>query len=255
MPFPSAHPVRSRRVDDSQVIDPRPGGAFIHPIGTGSDVDPRVLVEQHPTPSTELSMTILQNTRFRVAAGIAAVVLAVAAIGAGTYAAFNDTESGPDGAIASGTLDLVVGAAPGTVNLFSATNIKPGFTQDVTFQVGNTGSIPGTLTSTMLMTGADVTCTEPEYAAEGVGAGACAALGNLQEQMTVAVVAGPNGAVAAAPLSQFVTSGLPLPGTLAPGASTTYTLRFAFPDLAGTTNNRAQGDSINITSTFNLVQA
>jgi hypothetical protein len=35
-------------------------------------------------------MTILQNTKFRIAVGIAAVVLAAAAIGAGTYAAFSD---------------------------------------------------------------------------------------------------------------------------------------------------------------------
>jgi spore coat-associated protein N len=200
-------------------------------------------------------MTILQNTRFRIAVGIAAVVLAAAAIGAGTYAAFSDTETGPNGTLASGTLDLVVGATPGTLNLFSATNMKPGTSQDATFQVSNTGSLPGTLTSALSVTGADVTCTEPEYVAEGVAAGACAPGGNLQEQMTVQVVAGPNGPAAAVPLSQFVTAGLPLPGTLAAGASANYTLRFAFTDLPGTTNNKAQGDSVAITSTFNLVQA
>lgn len=44
-----------------------------------------------PVPPTESnSMTILQNTKFRIAVGIAAVVLAAAAIGAGTYAAFSD---------------------------------------------------------------------------------------------------------------------------------------------------------------------
>jgi predicted ribosomally synthesized peptide with SipW-like signal peptide len=99
-------------------------------------------------------MTILQNTRFRIAVGIAAVVLAAAAIGAGTYAAFSDTEDGPNGS-----------------------------------------------------------------------------------------------------MSQFLTSGLPLPGTLGANATTTYTLRFALPDLSGTTNNKVQGDSINLTSTFDLVQA
>jgi spore coat-associated protein N len=195
-------------------------------------------------------MSILQNTRFRIGAGVAAVVLAVAAISAGTYAAFTDTEAGPGGTIASGTLDLEVGAAPGTVSLFSASNIKPGFSQDVTFRVTNSGSVPGTLSSTLLMTGADVTCTEPEREAEG---GSCAAVGDLQEQMTVAVVAGPGGPVAAAPVGLFVSTGLPSPGTLAAGATETYTLRFALPDL--TTNNRVQGDSVTITSTFNLVQA
>lgn len=200
-------------------------------------------------------MTILQNTRFRLAVGIAAVVLAVAAIGAGTYAAFSDTETGPDGRIATGTLDLVVGAQGGTVNLFNATNIKPPFSQDVTFQVTNSGSLPGNLSSSIFFTGADVTCTEPEYVAENVAAGACAPSGNLQEQMTVAVVAGPGGAVPAAPISTLVTNGLPSAGTLDPGATATYTLRFTLPDLSGTTNNRVQGDSISITSTFNLIQA
>ncbi len=101
-------------------------------------------------------MTILQNTKVRRAAGIAAVVLVVAEIGVGTYAAFSDTEQGPGGTITSGTLDLVVGAAPGTVELFIATSIAPGFTRDVTFQVTNAGSVPGTLSSTLQLTGADV---------------------------------------------------------------------------------------------------
>ena len=199
-------------------------------------------------------MSILQNTRFRVTIGIVAVVLAVAAIGAGTYAAFSDTEAGPDGTVAAGTLDLVVGAAPGTVSLFSAANIKPGFSQDVTFQVSDTGSLPGALSSQLTLSGTDGTCTEPEYVAEGVAAGACAVNGNLQEQVTVAVVSGPGGPVAAAPVSQFVSTGLPSAGTLTAGASQAYTLRFALPDLAGTVNNKVQGDTITISSTFNLIQ-
>jgi spore coat-associated protein N len=199
-------------------------------------------------------MSILQSTRARVTIGIVAVVLAVAAIGAGTYAAFSDTEAGPDGTVAAGTLDLVVGAAPGTVSLFSAANIKPGFSQDVTFQVSNTGSLPGSLSSQLTLSGTDGTCTEPEYVAEGVAAGACAPNGNLQEQMTVAVVSGPGGPVAAAPVNQFVTNGLPSAGTLAAGANQAYTLRFALPDLAGTVNNKVQGDTITISSTFNLIQ-
>jgi spore coat-associated protein N len=199
-------------------------------------------------------MTILQNTRFRVAVGIAAVVLAVAAIGVGTYAAFNDVETGPDAKITAGTLDLVVGAAPGSVSLFTATNIKPPFSQDVTFRVQNTGSLPGSLSSSIIFTGSDGgICTEPEYVAEGVAAGGCAVNGNLQEQMTVAVTAGPGGPVAAAPISTLLTNGLPSAGTLAPGASVDYTLQFVLPDR--TDNNKVQGDSISITSTFNLVQA
>jgi hypothetical protein len=172
------------------------------------------------TPTGSNSMTILQNTGFRIAVGTAAVVLAAAAIGAGTYAAFSDPR-------------------PARTEPSPAARL--------------TWSLPGALTSKLTTVGADVTCTEPEYVAEGVAANACNPAGNLQEQMTVAVVAGPNGAVAAAPLSQFLTTGLPLPGTLAAGA-TTYTLRFTLPDLSGTTKNKVQGDSITITSTFDLVQ-
>ncbi|WP_252446662.1 hypothetical protein [Pseudonocardia humida] len=149
----------------------------------------------------------------------------------------------------------MVGAAPGTVNLFAAVDVTPGFTQDVTFTVSDTGSLPGALTSSLIMTGTDGTCTEPEYVAEGVAANACAAAGSLPEQMTVAVVAGPAGPANAVALSAFVTSGLPLPGTLAAGATATYTLRFALPDLAGIVDNKVQGDTIAITSTFNLLQA
>lgn len=69
-------------------------------------------------------MSILQNKRFRVGAGIAAVVLAVAAIGAGTYAAFVDTETGPSGTVAAGTLDLTVGST-GTLELINVSTSRP----------------------------------------------------------------------------------------------------------------------------------
>lgn len=60
-------------------------------------------------------MSILQNTRVRVTVGIVAVVLAVAAIGTGTYAAFSDTEAGPDGTVAAGPA-VRPADEPGTVN-------------------------------------------------------------------------------------------------------------------------------------------
>jgi spore coat-associated protein N len=91
-------------------------------------------------------VTALQNRKVRIGLGIAVVVLALAAIGTGTYAAFLDTEKGPGGSTASGTLDLTVGST-GTTQLFSATNIAPGYTQDVTLSLKNAGSLPGMLTS------------------------------------------------------------------------------------------------------------
>lgn len=199
-------------------------------------------------------MAILQNKRTRFGIGIAAVVIAAGAVGLGSYAAFSDTEAGPGGTVTAGTLDLVAGGGPGTVTLFAAQNIQPGFRQRATFVLTNNGSLPGTLTSNLTVTGRDVTCTEPEAEAEGVAAGACAPGGDLQNQMTVSVVSGPGSPTAPITVGQFATTGLPLTGTVAPGASVTYELQFDLPNLADATNNRVQGDSITLSSSFVLTQ-
>jgi len=199
----------------------------------------------------------LQNRNVRVGLGIAVVVLALAAIATGTYAAFLDTEKGPGGTTASGTLDLTVGST-GTTQLFSATNIAPGYTQDVTLSLKNAGSLPGTLTSTIKVSGADVTCTEPEADAEGVAAGACNRTGDLQNQMTVTVTKGTGSTATttgAVSVAQLVATGLPAAGVVNPGTTVDYTLHFAFPDLTGTENNKAQGDSLTLSSDFLLTQS
>ncbi|MHA6785477.1 TasA family protein [Pseudonocardia saturnea] len=198
-------------------------------------------------------MGVLQNKKVRIGVGIAAVVLAAAALGAGTYAAFVDTETGPGGTVAAGTLDLTVGST-GTLELFAAQNIQPGFSQDATITLRNAGSLPGGVTSTLTVVGADVTCTEPEAEAEGVAAGACAPGGNLQNQMTVSVLRGPGITAPTTPVtvSQFA---LPPAGTLAAGASSDYVLQFVLPNLAGTVNNIVQGDRITVSSNFVLTQS
>lgn len=199
----------------------------------------------------------LQNRKVRIGLGIAVVVLALAAIGTGTYAAFLDTEKGPGGTTASGTLDLTVGST-GTTQLFSATNIAPGYTQDVTLSLKNVGSLPGTLTSKLTLSGADVSCTEPEAEAEGVAAGSCNKSGDLQNQMTVTVtktVGSTSTTTAATTVAQLVATGLPAAGVVSAGGGVDYTLKFAFPDLAGTENNKAQGDSLTLNSDFLLTQS
>jgi spore coat-associated protein N len=199
----------------------------------------------------------LQNRKVRIGLGVAAVVLALAAIGTGTYAAFLDTEKGPGGSTASGTLDLTVGST-GTTQLFSATNIAPGYSQDVTISLKNAGSLPGSLTSKLTVSGADVSCTEPEAEAEGVAAGACSKTGDLQNQMTVVVTKTVGSAVTSTgsmTVAQLATTGLPGAGVMNPGASVDYTLKFVFPDVAGTENNKAQGDSLTLSSDFLLTQS
>jgi spore coat-associated protein N len=201
-------------------------------------------------------MSILQSKKVRIGLGLAVVVLAVAALGAGTYAAFSDSEKGPGGTTASGTLDLTVGST-GTTQLFSATNIAPKYTQDVVLTLNNVGTLPGTLTSTLKVTGADVTCTEPELEAEGKATtGSCNAAGDLQNQMTVSVTKAPGLTAATTPVTMaaFATAGLPAGGTIPAGSSVEYDLHFVFPDLAGVENNKAQGDSVTLSSDFLITQ-
>lgn len=201
-------------------------------------------------------MSVLQNKRVRTGIGIAAVVLAAAALGAGTYAAFLDTETGPGGSVTAGTLDLTVGST-GTTELFKASNIAPGYSQSTVLTLRNTGSLPGTLTSALRVVGADVTCTEPESEAENRPAGSCNPAGDLQNQMTVSVLRGPGVTTATTPVpvAQFTTAGLPAAGVVAAGGSTEYELLFALPNLAGTVNNIVQGDSLTLGSDFTLTQS
>lgn len=200
-------------------------------------------------------MSVLQSKRFRIGIGIAAVALAAAAVGAGTYAAFLDTETGPGGSATAGTLDLTVGGT-GSVDLFSASNIAPGYTQDVVLTLTNVGSLPGTLTSTVQVSGTDGPCTEPEAEAEGRPAGGCDPAGDLQEQMTVSVVRGPGVTTAtpAVPVTELAATGLPT-GTVGAGETVTYELRLTLPNVAGTANNVVQGDGLTLGSAFTLTQS
>lgn len=199
-------------------------------------------------------MSILQNKRFRVGVGVAAVVLAVAAIGAGTYAAFVDTETGPGGTVAAGTLDLTVAGGGANLELIKVSNIQPGFSQNATITLRNVGTLPGGLTSTLQVTGADGVCTEPESEAEGKPVGTCSATGDLQNQLQVAVVRGPS-TTTPVPVSQFVGTGLPAPASIPAGATVEYELQFTLPNLAGVENNKVQGDSMTLTSNFVLTQS
>lgn len=180
-------------------------------------------------------MTILQKNK-KVAAGIgvAAAAAAVLAVGAGTYAAFTDTEAGPGGTLAAGTLSLDVASSPAaTTEVFSAGDIAPGYTSGPrTVTVRNSGTVDGTLSATATV-------------GENLG-------GDLDSQLRVSGNC-TDSAVGFAdqPVSILATgfSGVSLPA----GESTTCTFTFAFPHRAD--NNDAQGDTVSINSTFTLTQA
>ena len=178
-------------------------------------------------------MSILQkNKKLAAGIGVAAVAAAAIALGAGTYAAFTDTEAGPGGTLAAGTLNLDVTSNPaGTLQLFSASNIAPGYDSgDLVFTLTNTGSINGTVTGN-----GDVT--------ENDG-------GNLDQQLLV------SGNCPDTP-TQFVNQPVSILTTgfnaqINAGRSVVCTFRFTFPHRAD--NNDAQGDSVTITSSFEMTQ-
>ncbi|MHA6792589.1 TasA family protein [Pseudonocardia bannensis] len=199
-------------------------------------------------------MSILQKNK-KVAAGIGVTALAAAtiALGTGTYAAFQDTEVGPGGTLAAGTLDLVVGGT-GTETLFSATNVQPGqAVPQKTLTITNSGSVNGSLSGIVTIDGSDTSCTEPEQAEVG---NACSPNGNLQDQLIVTVKGEglPTQGVTV-PLPELTS--FPLPGALPldAGATATYTFDFLLPHLPGTANNKVQSDSLTISTTLNLTQA
>ena len=107
-------------------------------------------------------MSVLQKNK-KVAAGIgvAAAAAAVLALGAGTYAAFSDTEVAPDATFAAGTLNLTVGAPAATPPVLW-TNLAPGSSQTVTVSVDNVGTVDGKLKASFAATGTENGCAEPE---------------------------------------------------------------------------------------------
>lgn len=178
-------------------------------------------------------MSILQkNKKLAAGIGVAAVAAAAVALGAGTYAAFTDTEAGPGGTLAAGTLNLDVSSNPaGTLQLFSASNIAPGYDSGpLVFTLTNTGSINGTVTGNGVVS-------------ENAG-------GNLDEQLLV------SGSCPGTP-SQFTDRTVDILTTgfnaqIDAGQSVVCTFRFTFPDRPD--NNDAQGDSVTITSSFSMTQ-
>lgn len=132
-------------------------------------------------------MAVLQNTNKKKAAaiGVAAIAAATLALGAGTYAAFSDTETGPEATFAAGTLDLTVGGVA-TTSPTSLTNVAPGSVIPLTFQVDNVGSIDGTLSLGLsLISSAENGCAEPESQGPNAADTTCDGAGELPANLEV----------------------------------------------------------------------
>lgn len=82
----------------------------------------------------------IELNRRRVLGGIATVGAASAALGAGTFAYFSDTETSTGNSITAGDLDLTLNSGDGFSYSFD-NNIAPGDSATVSVNLENTGSV------------------------------------------------------------------------------------------------------------------
>ena len=182
-------------------------------------------------------------------------MLALSAIGTGTYAAFLDTEKGPGGTTASGTLDLTIGST-GTAQLFSATNIAPGYTQE--WADPEERRLPARHADQHAQgqrRGRDLHRT----GGGGRGRGG----GRLQQDRRPAEPDDGHRDQGhgldrhddrGLSFAQLVTTGLPAAGVVSPGTTVDYTLHFVFPDLTGTETTKHRVTA-SLNSDFLLTQS
>lgn len=187
-------------------------------------------------------MSILQkNKKLAAGIGVAAVAAAALALGAGTYAAFIDTEAVPANTFAAGSLNLVLGGEV-TAAPFEYSNLKPGSERTQTITIDNTGTLDGTLSFSLAVTGAENSCEEPETDIESTP---CDTDSELTEVLEISV----NGA-AFVPLTSI--SPIDAGPLTAAGGATSYPITVRVPAGAG---NDIMTDSTTITATATLTQS
>lgn len=194
--------------------------------------------------------TVLKNKKVVAGVGIAAAAAAVLAIGAGTFAAYSATEDGPTTTIAAGTLKFGK-TLPGNINIDP---LAPNESVTKTFSYTNAGTEPGKFT--LSFTGV----TEKDHGCEGDEVktdSGCKGNGNgdLFNKLNV-MVKGGNGDVLygnqkASNLRTETTGGN---FVIEPGKTRNIEITFTFPN-GDFTDNQAQGDTADIATEVQLVQA
>lgn len=85
-------------------------------------------------------------TRRKVLGGLAAIGAAGAAAGAGTMAAFSDTEQSANNTVSAGTLNLTAGGNDGTgTTTVTMSGVAPGDSNTGSSTLANTGSVDGSV--------------------------------------------------------------------------------------------------------------
>jgi spore coat-associated protein N len=177
-------------------------------------------------------------------------MLAVALVGGGVYAYFNDTENSSGNQFSAGSLDLVLGGT-GSASM-SFANVAPGSVGVATMNVANQGTIGGTVTMTAAnMTDDEGATWEPETNT--------VAPGDLSAKVDIVVFVDINhdGAYNAGDSTRWTgkLSALPIAlvscGSLAGSASMDIGIYYSVDPLVG---NDIMGDIVTFDLVFTLTQ-
>lgn len=180
----------------------------------------------------------IELSRRRVLGGLAATGLASAAAGAGTMAAFSDSESSTGNTVQSGTLDLTLDGGNSTVTFLDVGGAVPGDNGDGTVTLANAGSVSAS-------PAVDIAAID---ATDRSGTGS----GQLLDHLAVAGTLGGTTVFTRQPASQLSAGTTYSAGpALAGGESRVFTLEWWLPQ---DTPNSAQGDSVSLDLTFRLTQ-
>lgn len=186
-------------------------------------------------------------TRRRVLGGLATVGSASAAAGAGTMAAFSDTESSSANSVQAGTLNLEVDGQNTTVTFLDVSGIKPGDQGSEDLVLANVGTATGTVSVTVDA----IRDYENGYdGSENNGQDGTLNDGELDEYLEVKGTVG-SDVVWSRQTVADLTETTYTPGTTIPGGnSKIFTLSWWLAD----DTSMAQGDSVEIDLTFSLDQ-
>ena len=179
----------------------------------------------------------------KVLASLLVIGIVGAMLGAGTFAAFSDTETSSANVFAAGTLDLKVNGSDldGTA-VITVENVAPGDSESDSILVTNAGTIEGTLTGVITITSnLDNSCNDAEEADEST----CNDddVGELPAELDIVISDGTNTYTN----TLTAISGVSLDfGTLVGGADKIITASYT---VDGGVDNSIQSDSV----TFDIV--
>lgn len=177
----------------------------------------------------------------KVLASLLVIGIVGAMLGAGTFAAFSDTETSSDNTFTAGTLDLKVNGGDVDVNL-SIGNLKPGDSGTLqTLKLNNSGTLPGNLTAKVTIAGVADTCDSEPEETDDSDCSSADADGDLIDELTLKID------------GQTVTNGqtITLATPLAANGEIDVAFEYAVNNTAG---NEIQGDGVTLDVTFTLAQ-